>query len=306
MPRGGAARRWRALAGVVVCLGTVAVWAPFVGADNASGCDFSPNGSTAVCSGPLSGSTFAGGDGNLKASPSTYGATDWENVAGLNAGVDLASGSADNAFGQGTKEDGPAVSVVSGSIPPNKSDLSRFYEASQTISGQTYLYLAWERSNVLGNANMDFEIDQQPTAQLTSSFTGNVTLNRQPGDMLVTYDFVNGGGTPVLGLNRWLVSATNPLVTGFATSACFSANAFPCWGDHETLNGANSEGAVNNLGSVIDPIAPNTPRSLPAGTFGEAAINLTAAGVFGTNTCSTFATTFLKSRSSSSFSSEVK
>jgi hypothetical protein len=277
-----------------------------VGADSASGCDFAPNGSSAGCAAPLSGSTFAGGDGNLKASPSTYGATDWENVGGLNAGFDLASGSADNAFGQGTKEDGANVAVVSGSIPPNKSDLTRFYESSENVAGQTYLYLAWERSNVLGNANMDFEIDQQPTATLTSSFTGSVTLARQAGDMLVTYDFVNGGGTPVLGLNRWLVSATNPAVPGFATNVCLSANSFPCWGDHETLNGANSIGAVNNLGSVTDPIGPNAPRSMPSGTFGEAAINLTAAGVFGTNTCSTFATTFLKSRSSSSFSAEVK
>ena len=306
MRGGSGARHWRALAAVVLCLGAVAVWAPVVGADNASGCDFAPNGSTASCSAPLSGSNFAAGDGNLKASPTTYGTTDWENVAGLNAGFDLASGNADNAFGQGTKEDSPSIGVVSGSIPPNKSDLTRFYEASENVAGQTYLYLAWERSNVLGNANMDFEIDQQPTPQLTSSFTGSATLARQAGDMLITYDFVNGGGTPVLGLNRWLVSASSPSVPGFATNVCLSSNAFPCWGDHETLNGASSTGAVNNLSTVTDPIAPNAPRSLPAGTFGEAAINLTAAGVFGTSTCSTFATTFLKSRSSSSFSSEVK
>jgi hypothetical protein len=294
------------MAGVVLCLGAVGIYAPRVGADSASGCDFAPNGSTASCTSSLSGSTFAGGDGNLSASPSTYGTTDWQNVAGMSSGLDLASGSGDNAFGQGSKEDDPAVSVVTGSIPPNKSDLSRFYEASQNIAGQTFLYLAWERSNVLGNANMDFEIDQQATPTLTSSFTGSVTLNRQPGDMLITYDFTNGGGTPVLGLNRWLVSATSPSVPGFATNVCLSANSFPCWGDHKTLNGASSQGAVNNLGVVTDPIAPNAPRSLPASTFGEAAINLTEAGVFGTNTCSTFATTFLKSRSSSSFTSEVK
>jgi len=306
MPKGWFARRWRALAGVVLCLGAVGIYAPRVGADNASGCDFAPNGSTASCTGPLSGSTFAGGDGNLSASPTTYGTTDWQNVAGLSSGFDLASGSGDNAFGQGSKEDDPNVSAVTGSIPPNKSDLSRFYEASQNIAGQTFLYLAWERSNVLGNANMDFEIDQQATPTLTNAFTGSVTLNRQPGDMLITYDFTNGGGTPVLGLNRWVVSATSPSVPGFSTNVCFSANSFPCWGDHKTLNGTSSQGAVNNLGVVTDPIAPNAPRSLPASTFGEAAINLTAAGVFGTNTCSTFATTFLKSRSSSSFTSEVK
>jgi hypothetical protein len=272
-------------------------------ADDASGCDFAPNGTTLNCVGPLSGSTFAGGDGNLKASPTSFGATDWDNVAGLNVGIDRPSGSGDNSFGQGTKEDGPAVTVVSGSIPPNKSDLTRFYEASETVNSQTYLYLAWERSNVLGNANMDFEIDQKATTGLTGSFNGGITLNRQPGDMLVTFDFTNGGGRPVLGLNRWLVSSSSPTVTGFATNTCFSANSFPCWGDHLTLNGADSEGAVNSFDAVTDPIAST---SMAAGTFGETAINLTAAGVFGTNTCNTFATTFLKSRASSSFTAEVK
>jgi hypothetical protein len=85
---------------------------------------------------------------------------------------------------------------------------------------------------------------------------------------------------------------------------CLSANSFPCWGDHVTLNGTISEGAVNNRDAVTDPIkgAPD----LPASTFGEAAINLTGAGVFGTGTCESFASTFLKSRASASFPAEVK
>src|SRR6266851_1231240 len=99
-------------------------------ADTSTGCDFAATGTTQSCSGPLTGSTFAGGDGNLLTSPITFGTTDWQNVAGLNKGFDLASGTGDNSFGQGTKEDNAAVTVVSGSIPPNKSDLTRFYEAS--------------------------------------------------------------------------------------------------------------------------------------------------------------------------------
>jgi hypothetical protein len=71
-----------------------------------------------------------------------------------------------------------------------------------------------------------------------------------------------------------------------------------------TLNGTISEGAVNNRDAVTDPIkgAPD----LPASTFGEAAINLTGAGVFGTSGCVSFASTFLKSRASASFPAEVK
>jgi hypothetical protein len=270
-------------------------------ADNQSGCDFAGNGTTESCSGPLSGSTFAGGDGNLLTTPTTFGTTDWQNVAGLHAGFDLPSGTGDNAFGQGTKEENPNVTVVNGSIPPNKSDLTRFYEASQFVNGSNFLYLGWERSNVLGSANMDFEINQKVTEGFTGSTTGPVTLNRTAGDLLVTFDFTNGGGTPTLGLLRW--------VTSGPTSQCFSSKTLPCWGDRVELNGTDSIGAVNNLDPVTDPLFPGSPNYLnpvPALQFGEAAINLTTAGVFPPATCEAFGSTFIKSRASASFTAEVK
>jgi hypothetical protein len=269
-------------------------------AENPSGCDFAATGTTESCSGPLAGSTFAGGDGNLVVSPTTFGSTDWANVAGLNAGFDQPSGSGDNAFGNGTKEDNPAVTVVSGSIPPNKSDLTRFYEASEIGSnGDNLLYLAWERSNVLGSANMDFEINQATTPGLGSP--GPHTIVRKAGDLLVTYDFTNGGGKPTLGLLFW--------VTTGSTSQCFSSNSLPCWGNHLTLNGTDSIGAVNNLDAVHDPLFPGSPNyinPLPALQFGETAIDLTKAGVFPPGTCEAFGSAFLKSRASASFTAEVK
>jgi Prealbumin-like fold domain len=262
-------------------------------ADNASGCDFAATGTTQSCLPPLSGSTFAGGDGNLLTSPTTFGTTDWQNVAGLNTGVDVASGTTDNSFGQGTKEDNADVTTVTGSIPPQKSDLTRFYEASEFANNSNFLYLAWERTNVLGSANMDFEINQATTPGLGSP--GAHTINRTAGDLLVTFDFTNGGGRPTLGLLRW--------VTSGPASQCFSSNSVPCWGNHVNLNSSNSIGAVNNLDAVTDPF---TNKSQSALTFGEAAINLTAAGVFPSGTCEAFGSAFLKSRASASFTAEVK
>jgi hypothetical protein len=241
-------------------------------ADNPSGCDFAATGTSQSCVGPLSGSTFAGGDGNLLTSPTAFGTTDWQNVAGLQTGIDLPSGGGDNSFGNGTKEDSPNVTVVNGSIPPNKSDLTRFYEASEFAGGSNFLYLAWERTNNLGSANMDFEINQAAQPDLTTP--GAKTLNRTAGDLLVTFDFTNGGGRPTLGLLRWLTAAA-----GNTASQCFSSNALPCWGNQETLNGTDSEGAVNNLDAVTDPFQAGT-NNVGALRFGEAAINLTAAGVF--------------------------
>jgi hypothetical protein len=185
-------RTWGALTAATTLAITLAIPATSF-ADSSTGCDFAPNGTTQSCSPPLAPSTFEGGYGNLV--PNTAGNTDWSTVQGLHAGIDLASGSGDNAFGQGTKEDDPNVSVVSGSIPPNKSDLTRFYEASEFVGGPgggNFLYLAWERTNNLGSANMDFEINQATTPNLGSP--GAHTINRTAGDLLVTFDFTNGGG----------------------------------------------------------------------------------------------------------------
>lgn len=57
---------------------------------------------------------------------------------------------------------------------------------------------------------------------------------------------------------------------------------------------------------VTDPIAPNAPRDLSVRTFGEAAINLTAAGIVGTDPCLPFSSAYLKSRSSDSFTAALK
>jgi Prealbumin-like fold domain len=289
-------RRWWYLGMTVTAFALFAViFVTASGADNPSGCDFAANGTTESCSGPLAGSTFAGGDGNLLTSPTTFGTTDWQNVAGLNTGVDLPSGGTDNAFGGGTKEDDPNVNVVTGSIPPQKSDLTRFYEASEFANNSNFLYLAWERTNSLGSANMDFEINQKTQPDLTT--TGAKTLIRTAGDLLVTFDFTNGGGRPTLALLTW--------VTSGATSQCFSSNSLPCWGNRVVLNGTNSIGAVNNLDAVTDPFLPGT-NNIGVNRFGEAAINLTAAGVFPPGTCEAFGSVFLKSRSSASFPAEVK
>src|SRR6266704_1587364 len=257
----------------------------------------------------LPGSTFEGSDGNLLVD--TAGKTDWCNqplsfsgtcplaslVPGFVEGIDKPSGTGDNAFGQGTKEDSSNVTVVTGSIPPNKNDLTRFYAGADFVGGNNFLYLAWERAVNIGNANLNFEISQNATAGFTTSTTGPVTLNRTAGDLLVTYDF-GGSGTPTLGLLRW--------VTSGATSQCFSSNSLPCWGNRVNLTAAgDAEGAVN-AATVADPVPPNAPRTLTTGLFGEAAINLTAAGVFPAGTCTAFGSTFLKSRASTSFTAEVK
>src|SRR5262245_11338865 len=97
----------------------------------------------------LTGSTFEI-DGNLIVDGGT-GALDWANAPQLQTATDKATGQTDNSFGQGTKESTAVPSVVTGSVPNNKSDLTHFYVGSEVGSnGDIFMYLAWERANTLG------------------------------------------------------------------------------------------------------------------------------------------------------------
>jgi hypothetical protein len=261
----------------------------------------------------LAGSTFNSTNGDL----TSTALHDW-NPAGVpvgnlgpveaincstqtNCGTDLVKSQLDNAFGQGAKEDDLAPTIVSGQIPPSKDDLSRFYVNKEKAGGNDYLYLAWERSNLLGSAHMDFEFNQSSTAG------GNgVTPVRTLGDLLIDFDF-GGSGVPVLAKHTWVATAT-------PGTTCETSNSSPCWNKATNLTtGGFADGSVNSA-NVTDNNAPGNPRTLAGNTknginstFGEAAINLTGAGVFSAGTCTHFGSAYLKSRSSgNSFSSELK
>jgi hypothetical protein len=226
----------------------------------------------------LPGSTFEGNDGNLVVN--TPGNTDWTNAPNRHIGTDLPTGQNDNSFGNGTKEDNVNVTVGTGSIPNSKADLASFYEANEQLAnGHIMLYLGWSRVNQNGTTNFDFEINQKAQPDLTT--IGAKTLVRTSGDFLINYLF-QGQGTPTVNVRTWGGSAWNAPV---------DASAF-------------SEAAINSV--PVANIAGQLPDPLPAAQFGELAIDLTAAGVFPPNTCEAFGSAYVKSRSSTSFTSEIK
>jgi len=234
----------------------------------------------------LPGSSFEGNDGDLV----PQAGIDWQSFVGssrLKVGVDLPPGQTDDSLSG--KEDDVAPGIEFGSIPSNKSDLVRFYAYHERVenggSTKDFLYLAWVRSDTNGSANMDFEFNQSST--LTANGT---TVVRTPGDMLILFGF-SGGGNPTLGLSRWT-----------ATGPCESSPSGPCWGPVMPLAGV-AEGSVNATTTVIDPVTGDTLIPL---TFGEAAIDLTAANVFPSDACVSFGRGYVKSRSSNSFSSTLK
>jgi hypothetical protein len=223
----------------------------------------------------IPGSAFESTDGNT----TVEGTQDWASLAPATSEADeedTQSGPDDESFTQGTKSDTPVPVIETGSIPPNKSDLTRMRIASETIDGDVIVYVAWNRSNTLGSANMNFEFN----ATTTPSANG-VTPVRTEGDVLITFDFSGNDPTDVdLGLARW---AVGPCVA--------NGGKLPnCWGDFIDLDLAGyADGSVS-----------------ADGRFGEAAINLTDAGVFAPNECTALGSAYLTSRSSDAFTAALK
>jgi hypothetical protein len=229
-------------------------------------------------------------DANLKVNDT--GSLDWANVAESRQ-ADKATGSGDDSFGQGTKEDTAVPTVVSGSIPPNKSDLLNFgVYLETTATGARFLNMFWHRvQEPSGTTNMDFEFNQSSTIS-----ANDVTPVRTAGDLLIQYDLSQGGTNPVLFVSRW--------VTSGAGSQCQASNAVPCWGTKTNLTAAgDAAGSINT--SAIPAAESDGLGDVSARTFGEAQLNFDAL-TGGSSSCTSFGSAYLKSRSSDSFTAALK
>jgi hypothetical protein len=219
------------------------------------------------------------------------GIEDWQNTT------------ADSGFAGGTKQDDECANVISAKAP-NKDDLKRIYLATKTSAdGHTFLELAWVRipqNTTSPSAHVAFEFNKATAASGSCGEPGGL-VHRTAGDLLIVYDFEGGpNSVPVLTLRRWVTSG-----------ACeVGSDVAPCWGPAVNLtDGGFAEAKVNVGTSVTDLLAPpaltsttgtSVSNTLNASEFGEAGIDLTAAGVFTAGTCESFGTAFGVSRSSGS------
>jgi hypothetical protein len=214
--------------------------------------------------------------------------------AGVQTDTDILDPKADDAFGQGTSEDDANPTIVDGSIPPNKSDLKVFGIFTETAASGKFLELFWTRVNSpQGTTNMDFELNQKfcdPSATPTNCADNgkNVPQPETPvrtiGDKLITYDLSKGGTVPTISIRTWggTVWGAATVISGGAQGALGSVNT-------SSIAAADSGGI-----GALDPF-----------TFGEAAINFNVLFPPG-SPCGKFGSAYLKSRSSDSFSAEVK
>jgi hypothetical protein len=260
----------------------------------------------ALATGPVgTASGFEDDDGNLAINSTFdwngFSPTTWTGTAPYRVSSKLVSGwqftgieddqatTSDTAFAGGTKQDDNCPSVI-GAKAPNKGDLKRIYLATKTVSNHIYLNLAWVRipqNTTSPSAHVAFEFSKGTTPCGAAS---DGLVQRTAGDMLIVYDF-EGGTTdiPRLTLRRWVTSG-----------ACeISTDSVPCWGVATDLTaGGLAEAKVNTSSTVSDEIGPAGTVTLGKSEFGEAGIDLTAAGVFTANTCESFGKVYGVSRSS--------
>jgi hypothetical protein len=265
-------------------------------ASTASGTTVGPPACTNTAT--LTGSAFEiDADANLVVN--TTNCSDWLSVADIKKN-DKPTGSGDDSFGQGTSENDPNPTIVDGSIPPNKSDLKTFgiFSEAGEVSADNptgkFVELFWARvQNPNGTTNMDFELNQN-VCDLTATPTNCAdngknfpaeTPVRKAGDRLVTYDLSKGGTVPTISVRTWLASGV--------------------WGPSTVISGGTSPLALGSVNtSTIASGNSEGLGSLSPYTFGEASVAFSA--LFGTNTCGKFGSVYLKSRSSDSFTAEIK
>src|SRR5713101_1537236 len=165
--------------------------------------------------------TFAGNtvgsfeiDGDLTVEHSTPPAEpiDWYSSpfpAALTTFTD-GTGSTDDIFGQGSKENTQSTwSCVTGSAPP-KDDLVNeiSINGASPVAGEIavrffpaggvqkqFLYADWSRRSNNGDAHVDYEFNQADPSTAPASSTCPQLPARTPGDFLIAFDTQNGGAT---------------------------------------------------------------------------------------------------------------
>ncbi|HET9324481.1 MAG TPA: prealbumin-like fold domain-containing protein [Gaiellaceae bacterium] len=227
-------------------------------------------------------------DANLKQDDPTP-SIDWASVTEIRA-VDKATGQTDDSYQGGVKEDTTCPAETTGSIPNNKSDLLSFhvYREAGTGGHPGFLNLAWSRvSDPSGTTLMDFEFNQSST-----SCASGPNKIRTAGDLLIEYSIDQGGARADITGRTWNGSAWGSPQDLDAASATCGGN--PCAAgtiSSSSIPAAESDGLIAS-------------GSKAARTFGEAQLDLRL--IFQPNKCTSFGSAMLKSRSSDSFTSQLK
>jgi hypothetical protein len=195
-------------------------------------------------------------------------------------------------------------SVQFGGSGPQKNDITNtFLHArelphaadihSANVHNHTWLFFGAETRSVDGTSYLDFEYNQAGASVVNSQLVGKGPLNgRTVNDFLLIVNYTGGGNKPIVGIRK-ILQATGT------------------WSDELT---------VDNLGAFVTTNTGDIPAVAPNKAFAgngaasgtTVALQLVEGGVdvtalnLGLNLCTPVATITVKTRSSASYTSELK
>jgi hypothetical protein len=224
--------------------------------------------------------------------------------------IDKATGQTDDSYKGGVKEVTECPGEVTGSIPNNKSDLLTFHvnEEEGTSAGDPgYLNLAWSRvSDPSGTTLMDFEFNQHDTVNdpndPNDTCAQGPNVPRTDGDLLIEYEIDQGGQQAEI-FGRFWNDTTNTWGPQLDLDDSTACDGGPCAvGTINQTTIANVDNDPDTAGlewDDTDGLGTKQPR-----TFGEAQIDLDL--IFDDDSCTSFGSAMLKSRSSDADRSQLK
>ena len=210
-------------------------------------------------------------------------------------------GNADqDILGGGDKfNDNPTLWSWAVGKPPAKNDINHaLLHQSLDAAGNAWIIVAGDQGSSQGDRYIDFELLQKPITKTFATATsggfssGGLDGGRTVGDLLLTVQLSNGGAAAQFFVYRWQASASSPLGFDYIAEPATAGNVFI---------------AANTGGAVAVPYSAFGTNSYPLNTFAEAAVNLNALlANFGFNPCIGIKTLFIKTKTSTSPSAQLK
>lgn len=246
---------------------------------------FYVGGASAVTGSP---SNFESHDGNMTLGAS--GNTDWNCFQGAGGFATLASGtptgcaktsgatqvSADlpTSVGEITWTKGQKFDILCPGIDtkstPPKDDFTNVAEYQEFDgNGNLFFYGGAIRSTANGNTSGDVEFNQ--AAGSAASFGC-----RTAGDLLIAYDFLNGGTSLDFHVLTW-ITAAKPNLNGNSGKCLVKTDSLPCWGAVVVTPDASTFDGEANQSSIAAADNGFSGTALASQQFAEFGINLTRA-----------------------------
>ena len=243
---------------------------------------------------PLPGSTFQGADGDQD---DASDAIDWESLVAsdrVRHGAD--PNRADSAFAGGSKEERPGdwdLTTESGGVNPDKSNIRDVWGSVDQPGADTFLYLAMMRQASTGTSFLTFELNRDD--RLWNNGKARIPC-RRTGDVQVSFE-PQGKGVDVV-IRTWTTTKAD------ATTSCAVAGELRTFAAVQA--NVDAQGAMN-AAAITSRLAGAIKGSVPAGRFGEAALNLARlVDEAFDDDCLAFNSFWAHSRSSDSISSALQ